>query len=246
MAQESRSLLINVGLDVGVVERDLSIQATVNNHSFVVITVFPFVAIQPISSQSSVLFQLPKGETEAIVFIEDILADPVDYSVEFNCLNCVDTVPRQFYRPDGNSTTLAGATFIDPEDLPLQISSDLITRAQISGQLSLLAEQTIDRELVFEVAVSDFSTGNVLQSQRVRLMAGENSVNYIFRGITRNAFVDLELSARCVTCIGISPISQRFNQVLSTQSDSQDIDFIFDAEAGFLLNGVLDLILSDN
>ena len=246
LAQETRSLLVNVGLDVGAVERDLSLQATVNNHSFVVISVFPFVAIRPITSQNSVLFQLPKGETEAIVAIEDILLDAVDYTVEFSCLNCADTVPRQFYRPSENSTALAGATFIDPEDLPLQISSNLITRAQISGQLSLLAEQTVDRELVFEVAVSDLTTGNVLQSQRVTLMAGENSANYRFRGIIRNALVDLELSARCISCFGISPISQRFNQVLSTQADSQAVDFIFDAEAAFPLNGVLDLILSDN
>ena len=242
-AQEDRSLIINLGLDVPSIDRDLDLEITVSNHSFVVVSIFPFVSIRPITSQQRVFTRLTAGQSEVLTTVQQILLDTVSYVVEINCLGCTDTVPRQFYRTEGNTTASVNSTFINPEDLPEQITTRLITRAQISGQLSLLPDQISERNLVFEVSATDVVTGTIVGSQIFNLGAGESSVNYFLRGITRRPTDEIEVVVRCRQCIGVLPNIQTFDQTFSTQEDVFAVDFVFDAQAGFLINGVLDLIL---
>ena len=244
-AQESRSLVVDLSLDVGQVERSLSLQVTVFNHSFVVVSVFPFVAIRPITSEVSTLVQLSSGQRRVTAVVEDILADTVSHRIQIECLNCSDTIPRQFYRPEGNTISMPNSIFLNAEDLPAQIESNLITLAEIGGQISLINGQSLDRDLVFEVSARPVLTGSELQSQTVTLEVGQNSVAYLLQGLTRNTN-DIKISARCMACRGVAPVSQIFPQALSTQANLRGIDFNFDADAVFRLNGVLDIILHED
>jgi len=240
-AQDTRSLSVDINLDVGVVDRPLDLEMTVNNHSFVFI--FPNTILRPITSQQTTLVQLPAGATSITAVINDILPEPVDYTVEINCLNCSDTVPRQYYRPKGNVTGLIDSAYIDPVDLPPQIDVTLITRAQIRGQIRLMPEQIAERDLVFEVSVFNPGSSSALQSEQVILGAGQNDINYVIRGLTRSPTNQLEVRARCLDCGAVVPSEQTFGQLVSTQSDANSIDFVFDTENLFFLHAVLKLIL---
>ena len=244
-AQQTRSLTVDLSLDVGIVERTLPLQVRVTNHTLVVISIFPFIALRPITSERSVQLELPSGAGQITALIDGISTDTVSHRVEITCLGCADTVPTQFYRAEGNTTSMPASVFINPQDLPTQVTSRLITLAQISGRLSLLPSQVNEEELEFEIAAVDSVTGSIIGSQLVLLPAGENFVDYQLRGLSRQINNLLEIRARCISCAGIFPLFQSFPQTLSTQSDSQSIDFLFDAEPSFKLNGVLYLILGN-
>ena len=68
-AQHTRSLTVDLSLDVGTVERTLPLQVRVTNHSFVVISVFPFIALRPITSERSVQLELPSGAGQILSLI---------------------------------------------------------------------------------------------------------------------------------------------------------------------------------
>lgn len=244
-AQDTRSLVVNMSLDVGSVERSLSLQVSVRNHDIAIIPPF-FLILRPITSERTVLVQLPAGQTDVSVLVDEILPDPVIYSVQIQCLDCDDTIPTQFYSPQGNTTSMPDSIFIFPEDLPAQINTNLITRAQISGTIELLVGQSADRELIFELSAVDLLTGLELQSRRVSLMPGMSSVDYVLRGLIRQPFDNTELQVRCIRCAGALRFPQVFPQVLSTQVDLQGINFSFDVNPDFRLNGVLDIILHED
>ena len=240
-AQENRTLSLDIDLDVGVVDRPLDLEITVNNHGFVFL--LPATILRPLISQRSTRVQLPAGATSISAFVDEIMLDPADYVVEINCLGCSDTVPQQYFRPEGNVTGLIPSAFINPEDLPPQIDVSLITRAQFTGQIRLLAGQVAERDLVFEIGVFNASSSFEIQNQRVTLNAGENEVSYLFRGLSRSSSTQLEVRASCMACGSVLPRSQTFDELLSTQIDSSDIDFEFDIQTQFFLNGVFEIIL---
>ena len=241
-AQGNRTLSLDINLDVGVVDRPLDLEVTVSNHSFVFI--FPNTIIRPLLSQRTTTVRLPAGAQSVTAFIDEILPDPTDYVVEINCISCVDTVPQQYYRPQGNITALGDSAFIDPDDLPSQIDVSLITRAQITGQIRLVADQLAEQDLLFEVNVINEGSTSVLQSAQVTVAAGQNEVNYVIRGLNRNAS-QLEVLARCLDCDSIVPSVQTFSDLVSAQTDANGIDFEFDTQSQFLFNGIYFLLLSE-
>jgi len=242
LAQDARSLSVDIILDVGVVDRPLDLEITVNNHSFVFI--FPTTIIRPITSSHSTRVQLPAGETSITAFIDDIVLDQVDYTIEINCLACSDTLPQQYFRPEGNATGLINSAFLDPMDFPSQITTSLITRAQITGQIRLVADQLDEQDLLFEVNVINEGSTSVLKSAQVTVAAGQNEVNYVIRGLNRNAS-QLEVLARCLDCDSIVPSAQTFSDLVSAQTDATGIDFEFDTQSQFLFNGIYFLLLSE-
>ena len=242
-AQDTQSLSVDLNLDVGVVNRPLDLEITINNHSFVFI--FPATIIRPITSSQSTLVTLPAGATSVTAFLDDLVLDEVDYTVEINCLGCADTVPQQYFSPEGNATGQIDSVFLDPDEFVDQIDVSLITRAQISGQIRLLPGQLAESDLEFEVSVINALTLSELANTQITLAAGQNNVDYLIRGLTRSATTQLEVLARCLNCGGIFPRSQTFSQLLSTQTDSTDIDFEFDTENLFILNGIFHEILSE-
>ncbi len=250
-AQQTRSLDGAITLDVGQIDRDLTLALTVNNHNFVVLPTFAF--IRPITSSRTVTVDFLAGADQMEFTIDGIIENPVDYSIEIQCLGCSDSVPRQYFTQGGNLLGLVGAAFIDPDDLASSIDISLISRSQISGVIQLQtpqeAPQVADRDLSFVVdAVVPNAGGQAQQlllSQTVMLSAGESQAAFILRGISRSTQPGVSLVARCQSCLGVLPRQIQSEQLFSALVDHTGVEFIFDSNATPTITGAIDLILEN-
>lgn len=243
--QTTRSLSGNVVIDVGTIDRDLNIELTVSNHSFVVLPTFTI--IRPITSQRSTTVQLPAGQTSAAFIIDEIILDPVDYSIRIDCLSCRDSITLQYVAEPQNLTVLAGDAFLDPDQLPAEIEIELLSRAQFSGSIALFNDQLAADDLQFEVtAIAPQQNDRVLQSSRLVLTQGQNQVGFVLRDIDRNIPGGVQILARCLGCIGVFPGVQRLSQTFDPASDQQNILVQFNGDFQPLIAPAIYLLLEED
>lgn len=241
-SQTTRGVSGAITLDVTPSDKNRVIEVTVNNHSFVVIP--PFTIIRPITSSQSTRVTLTAGESTINYFIDGIIDDPVDYTIELNCIGCSSDFPRQYYSPDGNKFGLANSTYIDPDDLPVVLNLTAITRASITGEIYL--NNISDRDLLFTVTV--FSAQNPQQNFKTKsaitLPAGSLNTAYTISGLSRAIGSDqYGIRLQCTNCYGKSRQPQNFSKTLSADENHSDIDFSVTDIARIVITPILDLLL---
>lgn len=225
-AQSTRSLSGTLTLDVGPSEIARDIEITVNNHSFVVIPP-AFTILRPITSRESTIVRMQSGTSQVNYSIENIVTDPVDYSIAIRCLGCANNIPTQFYTPSGNAFGLVNSAFIDPEDLPTTLDFTAITRASIKGEIVL--NKTSERDLRFRVTVlSDQNIDRTFGTPSLVILAlGENSISYSITGLPREIGSDqYRVKLECTNCLGQSRRAQFFANTLSPNQNHSEIDFL--------------------
>ena len=245
-AQEQfRSLSGELNLDVGVAQQDLNLRVTVRNHSFVVISVFPFIALRPIMSEVSDTIFIAKDTSSADYSISQIIEDPVDYTIKIECLACKDIIPTQYYAPSGNSFGLPNSVYIDPADLPAVLNVELISRAQIAGEIELAGNMVSKRDLVFTVsAVNADNPAIVYQSINDLVLAqGESSVAYQLTGLSRTVSPGYRVQLQCTNCFGRSAQKQTSSDVLTGGQNHQAINFLVTDIPFVPLASILQLLL---
>ena len=185
LAQDTRSLSGTLRLDVGPSDNDRNIEITVRNHLFIVIPP-NFTILRPILSSESVIVQLAEGSSQVSYSIDNIITDPVDYSISVRCLGCAIDIPNQFYTPNGNTFGLGLTAFIDPQGLPDTLDLTAITRAKIDGEIVL--NEVSDRDLQFELTVfSSENADDILSTiSPIILASGQESVSYSIKGLNRS------------------------------------------------------------
>lgn len=235
-AQTNLSLQGTVFFDVPPA-RDITVEISVRNHSFVVLPP-PLGFIRPITSSVMTVVSVPNGSQSISYLIEDIEPDPVDYTIQIKCLGCSGTVPTQYYTMNGNATGLVNSAFIDPLDLPSELNLNLITRGMISGEIELLNESSQDLEFIVEAFDNNVPEFAIAQSPPIVLPAGELIVDYQIRGIRRNN-VQLRLEAKCENCFGRARKPQTFERLLSSQEDHNGINFSFEGRGTPVLAPIL-------
>ena len=226
-AQEQfRSLNGELNLDAGVAQQDLNLRVTVRNHSFVVIP--GFTIIRPITSQVSDTVVIAEGASSTSYSISQIIEDPVDYTIQIECLGCKDIIPTQYYAPSGNSFGLPNSVYIDPADLPAVLNVELISRAQIAGEIELAGNMVSKRDLVFTVsAVNADNPAIVYQSINDLVLAqGESSVAYQLTGLSRTVSPGYRVQLQCTNCFGRSAQKQTSSDVLTGGQNHQAINFL--------------------
>lgn len=242
LAQSSRSLSGILTLDVNPSNVDRTLLLTVRNHAFVVLPTFAIS--RPIISSRSVTVQLLKDRSSVNYSIDNILTDPVDYSIEIDCLSCTDDFPLQYYAPNGNSLALTNSIYIDPEDLPTVLNITAITRAHISGEVML--DRISDENLTFTLSVlSAKNPALVFQTRSpIVLPVGQRSVLYSVSGLRRAIGSDrFRVQLQCISCVGPSRRPQTFSQLLSPNENHTDIDFIATDEPFISITPILNLLL---
>lgn len=242
LAQSMRSLSGTITLDVGPSAIDRTLLVTVRNHSFVAL---PSGAIlRPIISSRSTAVELPKQSSNINYSINDILTDAVDYSISIECTSCTNDFPLQFYAPDGNRLGLTNSTYIDPDELPDELDITAITRASISGEITL--DRTAERDLGFRLTVvSSQNPAFIFQtSSPIRLSLGQRSTSYSVSGLNRAIGSDqYRLQLQCVNCMGASRQPQIFSSSLSPNENHSEINFMVTDEPFISIAPILNLLL---
>jgi len=245
MGQETRTLEGEVSLDLGPATKDLLIEITVSNHLFVVIPP-TFTIIRPVTSRETRRVIIERGESSVNYFVDNIITDPVDYSIEFSCINCTDAFRTQYYTPTGNRFGLVNSAYIDPEALGASVNVVIVTDASIEGEISLINNAVALRDLEYELVVASNNSPQVVYRRlsNIRMRAGQNSVAYRVTGLRRRIGPDLFLiQLRCTNCRGKSARTQSFDGPLSPALNHTGIDFISSDEAAINIAPVIDLLL---
>ncbi len=232
-AQQVRTLAGEIRLDVGVAVADLAVDVTVNNHSFVVVPP-SFTIIRPITSRQTRRVTLRQGEDSALYFVDNILTNPVDYTVEFRCVGCRDTFRTQYYSEGGNRFGFANSVYLDPPSLGPVLNTTIITDATIAGEISLAGGALAARDLVYEIVIASSLNSDIVYAREpnIRLLEGESVVSYEVTGLRRAIGANLfSVSVRCTNCFGESAKAQTFPEGLSPNENHQGISFLVDDEA---------------
>jgi len=242
---QTRGLSGVVELDSGIAFGDFRLEITVNNHSFVVIPP-SFTIIRPITSSESVEVTMFEGDRLVEYSVNDILLDPVDYTVQIRCLGCSEFVPLQYYSPDGNRFGFSNSVYIDPEDLPEELALTAISRAVIEGTISLQKLPTRDLKFALSV-VRDSDPSFVYQvGPVVTLLRGATSVDYEIAGLNRNVSNNqFRVQLRCINCFGPSARAQLSTAALSPLENHSDVNFQLMGEGSFAIGSMIELLTSD-
>ena len=222
---QTRSLSGRLSLDIGPSETDRQIMITVRNHSFVIIPP-TFAILRPVTSLESTIVSLTKGTTNVDYVINDIITDPVDYSISINCIACSDSLPTQYYSPSGNRFGLSGSAYLDPDELPDVLNLTATTRASISGEITL--NRVADRKLNFSVTVFSRNNPSILYKvlSPIPLTSGMATTAYTVVGIDRAIGSDqYGVRLQCINCFGRSKIAQVFDEALSPNENHSSINF---------------------
>jgi len=237
-AQETRTLSGTIKLDAPRLDRDLVLEISVNNHSFVFAPIIGI--IRPIQSMVTETVIIPLGENEANYSLQGIVENPVDYSIRISCIECGQIVPNQFYTEGGNKFGLVNSAFIDPNDLPSELPIDVISRASISGSVNL--QTPSDKDLRFTLMVADSNTEAILASNdQLTIRATDNSANFSIDGISRSS-LGYTVSIRCTNCFGRARKPITFDQQLNPLLNHSNIDFILEDQGKFSLSSILELL----
>jgi len=241
-AQSTRSLSGTLSIDIGTNEIDRNIEITVNNHSFVVLPSLAF--IRPITSSETAIVALPAGSSQLSYTINNIISDPVDYSVRIRCLGCSVDIPTQYYTTNGNAFGLVDSAYIDPNNLPTTLNLTAISRARITGTITL--DQIADRDLRFRVSVlgSDNTERIFGVLNPIIMRSGTSSVSYSIGGLRRNSGSDqYRVQLECLNCVGSSRSAQFFARVLSPTQNHNRIDFAATNVSIPILAPIIELVL---
>ena len=243
--EEFRSLQGTLSLDVGIAEQDLDIRVTVRNHSFIVLPFPPgFIFLRPITSEVSTIATIETGTANADYSISQIIKEPVDYTIQIECLACQNTINTQFYSPAGNQFGLVNEVFIDPADLPASLNLSLITQAKISGEIQLIDNLISDRDMYFTAAaVNALNTDIVYQSVDLVLPQGANSVAYAFAGLDRSIAGGYLILLECTNCFGQSAVPQASPVLITEMQNYSLVNFIVSDLPFVPIPAILELLL---
>lgn len=243
--EEFRSLTGQLHLDVGVADRNLDIRVTVRNHSLVVLSVFPFILLRPVTSKVSATVVMVKGTATTSYSISQIIENPVDYTIQIECLNCNTTIPNQYYTSSGNRFGLGDSAYIDPAELPTTLDIEMISHAKIAGSIELDGTVASKRDLFFTVsAVNSANSAIVYQSiEELVLAQGASSLDYQLTGLDRAISPGYRIQLRCTNCFGSSAQLQTSSGVLSGSQNHQAIDFLVTDLPFVPLPSILQLLL---
>lgn len=222
---QTRALSGRISLDIGPSEVDREIVISVRNHSFLVVPP-TFAIIRPVQSTESTTITLAKGSSSANYEINNIISDPVDYSIAIQCISCSDDFPIQYYSPTGNKLILIGSSYISPKNLPDVLNISATTRASISGNITL--DRIADRALRFRATVFSIQNPNINYKvlSQITLAPGTNNVAYSITGINRAIGSDqFGVQLQCINCAGVSRKSHIFNAALSPSENHSLINF---------------------
>jgi len=242
LAQTTRTLEGRIDLDVGSAVKDLALDIVVNNHSFVVLPP-AFTIVRPIQSSVITRVNLIEGQNSVSYFLNDIINDPVDYTVQIRCIGCADIIPTQIYTPEGNQFGFPNAAFIDPGDLPAQLNLNAISRAVISGQITL--QNPAERDLSFTISIIDPANPNIILATNgsLEISAGDSNIDYQFTNLARSND-SFQVQFRCKNCFGHARSIQTFERLLSAQTNHSNIDFtLSDAGQPITLTAIYLLLL---
>jgi len=225
LGQSTRSLSGTVTLDLTPSEIDRDIEISVRNHSFVVIPP-NFQILRPITSRESSTVKMLAGTTQVNYLLENIIIDPVDYSISIRCIGCSIDMPDQFYTSEGNAFSLINSAYIDPLDLPNTLDLTAITRAEISGEITL--DKIATRDLLYTLTV--FSAENrdriFATLSPITIASGTTSTSYSVTGLNRAIGSDrYRIKIQCINCIGQARAEQVFIRALSPNQNHSQIDF---------------------
>ena len=240
---QTRSLSGSLSLDIGPSDIDRQIVITVRNHAFVVIP--PTLAIlRPVTSLESTTITLPKGSVNVDYLINNIINDPISYSISIECIACSNDLPTQYYSPSGNRFGLSGSAYLDPDELPDELNLIGITRASISGGITL--DRTADRTLNFNLTV--FSINKPDLSYRVlspiTLAPGMSTTDYSVTGLNRAIGSDQwGVRLQCINCFGASRRVQVYDRALSPNENHSSINFFVSDEPVPTLAPIMNLLL---
>lgn len=247
LAQQTRTLTGTIQLDYGVAERDYVIDVTVRNHSFVVF--FPFTILRPITSEVTQQLVIKAGRFSASYHIAGIIEDPVDYTIQINCEACKQIIPTQYYSEGGNSfSALDNKIFIDPVELPLNLSIPLITNASIKGRIALENNETANRNLSYTMTVLSSNNPSLVYQtiKGVTLPQGSNGINYSILGLNRNTNgASYQVKLQCENCFGLSAKPIIYSRNLLSIENHTGIDFNVTDMAIVPIGAITELLLSD-
>jgi hypothetical protein len=238
-AQSSeRTLSGLIALDTAI-NQPLSIEVTVRNHGFVVIPP-AFTILRPIISSVSDVKVLEPNQTSAAFTISGISSNAVDYSIRFRCIDCSEKLRDQYYTLTGTQLGLSGPAYIDPSDLPVNLSRTLDTLGTVSGQVLIGA--AAERSLPITIRLLDADSDSVIQTQSVILRKGQVAIDYSMDGLNRSRSEGYSVEMECFRC---EQSLVRTAAILAASEDHEGVDFKVLASANFLLSGVLILLLSE-
>lgn len=243
---QTRDLSGLITLDTDVALKDYRLRITVNNH-IIVVSPPSFTITRPITSKEFVDVTLPEGENTVSYLVNNIRLDPdEDYSLEIECLNCAELVPKQCYSPDGNKLCEGFLIFIQPEDLPDRLDLVAVSNARISGKVDL--GEAAQRELEFTLSVvSNRSSSRIYQTgPNVTLSQGTAITTYEIIGLRRDIGADqFRVQLECNNCFGQSARAQLFPAALSPLENHSDINFRVTDQEAVPLAPVIDLLLAE-
>lgn len=240
---QTRSLSGSLSLDIGPSEFDRKILITIRNHSFVIIPP-TFAIIRPVTSLESTMVTLTKDSTSVDYVINNIITNPVDYSISIDCIACSNDLPTQYYSPEGNRFGLSGSAFLDPDELPNILNLVAITRASISGEITL--DRIADRALNFSVTVFSIDNPNISYKvlSPVTLAPGMSTTAYSVTGLNRAIGPDqYGVRLQCTNCFGVSRRVQIFDRALPPNENHSSINFSVSDEPAPTLAPIIDLLL---
>lgn len=242
-AQVTRDLVGQISLDIAPAVKDLIVDISVRNHSFIVIPP-TFTILRPIQSIVSTRVLIAEGDSSALYSLSGIVQNPVDYTIQIKCSGCEDIIPTQYYSPQGNRFGLADSTYIDPEDLPAQLALLAITRATIAGKINLLSTASKDLDFTVEVAADEFPDFIYATNSSLKMSKGDQTLNYQISGLARSSNL-LQVSLRCRNCLGTARRKRLFKTPLSSQSNHSNIDFTLADEGLAIISPLINLLLDN-
>lgn len=239
---QTRSLSGRLSLDIGPSDIDRTVMISVRNHSFLVLPTFTI--LRPITSIESTTVTLATGSASVDYVINDIIADPIDYSISIECIACSNNLPTQYYSPEGNRFGLSNSVYIDPDELPNVLNLMAITRASISGDITL--DRIADRALNFRVTVFSIDNPNISYKvlSSITLVPGMSTTSYSVSGINRAIGTDrYGVRLQCINCFGASKRAQVYDGALSPSENHSSINFFASDERAPTLAPIIDLII---
>ena len=242
---DTRSLNGVISLDVSEVDTDLQLNVAIRNHSFVVLSVFPFIAIRPVISQRSETIKIDKGAASASYRIDGIENDPVDYSIQISCLACGSYVPTQFYTSTGNRFSLSGGAYIDPDDLGSTLDLNIITRGRIEGEIVLKGDKVSNRDIKLTLSVvSSVDNSIILKTiEGLTLATGKSRLAYSVSGLDRSLARGYQIKVDCENCFGKSARSIFSEIVLNSSVDHKAVDIVITDQPFVLSPLIMEILL---
>ena len=243
-AQTTRSLAGQISLDVAPAIRDLAIDITVRNHSFVVLPP-PFGIVRPIQSTVTTRVVIVLGESNTEYSLTGIVENPVDYAIQIKCPGCEDIIPTQYYSPDGNRFGLSNSVYIDPDDLPAELALVALTHATISGKINLLNPASKDLDFTLEATDEGYPDFIYASDSSLKISKGDQTLNYQMSGLERSSGSFL-LTLQCRNCLGSAHRKRLFETPLSSQLNHTNIDFTLIGEGVVIIAPMINFLLDSS